>query len=415
MKRLRTFFLGSLTLFSLPLLGNVSRGAIQNPLLHMDSGWNSDMSPYRGIEAPGRSIKIRDLVDIQGEEVVKLQGFGVVTGLQGTGDSGDAAIKMIVSVAERQGIRLNSSDIKNKNVALVSLSAEVNPYQRSFDLAVKSIGDAKSLQNGYLEASTLSPIGSNEIYAVASGAVALGARYFEASGQNNRGGGGGGASGSSSITIGHPTMGFVMNGGQLVKEILAERQQDSTITLLLKHPSDRTATNIADAINRTLGKYGVEAEPTNAALISVHLTRHDFLRPGNLTRLIADIGDLSASSSNRAVITIDQGSGVVVMTEGVKMEPGSIAIAGLTVTVSSHITPVTRQGMFNGDTSFVDAPELQVSQDQANFLTVPAGTDLRKVQETLNALKLTPTSLISLFNAMQKAGMIHADIVIIPR
>jgi flagellar basal body P-ring protein FlgI len=121
------------------------------------------------------------------------------------------------------------------------------------------------------------------------------------------------------------------------------------------------------------------------------------------------------------------------MTEGVKMEPGSIAVAGLTVTVSSDITPVVRQAnnIFNfqgaqgvgnnqnapsgGETSFIDSPRLEVSQEQANFLTVPAGTDLRKIQETFNALKLKPTSIISVFQAMHDAGMIHADIVVLPR
>ncbi len=106
---------------------------------------------------------------------------------------------------------------------------------------------------------------------------------------------------------------------------------------------------------------------------------------------------------------------MIVMNEGVKLEPGSIAIAGLTVVVSSDITPVTRQGLTDGETAFYDSPELKVSEDQANFLTLPAGTDLRKVQETLNALKLSPTSIISVFNAMHEAGMIHADIIVMPR
>ncbi len=138
-------------------------------------------------------------------------------------------------------------------------------------------------------------------------------------------------------------------------------------------------------------------------------------KPGALTRLIADMGDLPVNVARKAIITIDQGSGVIAMTEGVKMEPGSIAVAGLTVTVSSDITPVTRQGLTSGAIAFIDEPQLQVAEDQANFLTLPAGTDLRRVQETLNALQLTPTSIISVFNAMHRAGMIHADIVVIPR
>lgn len=371
--------------------------------------YESRMEKLRGRPLCVNNIKVGDLVEIVGEEKVKLTGFGVVTGLNRTGDKKKAAIEMLLTVAERQGIRIDLEDIKSKNVALVTVSAEIDPYQRTFDIAVKSVGDAKSLQNGFLEASTLNPIGSNEVYAVASGAIALGARYFEATAAA------GTVGGTSSVTIGHPTAGFVIDGGQLVREIPAERIHNNTITLCLNHPNDRTATNIANVINEHMNAICVHAIPQNASTIDVRLEDDCLATNGNLTRLIADIQDLPTWVARKAMITIDQGSGVIAMTEGVKMEPGSIAVAGLTVTVSSDITPVTRQGLTDGEIAFMDHPQLQVSQDQANFLTLPAGTDLRCVQETLNALRLTPTSIISVFNAMQKAGMIHAEIVVIPR
>ena len=371
--------------------------------------FEAKMANLRKGPVGGRAIKIGDLVKICGEERVKMQGFGVVTGLNGTGDSGDAAIKMLVTVAERQCIRISAADIKKKNVALVSISAEIDPYQRTFDVAVKSVGDAKSLQNGFLEASTLHPIGSKDVYAIASGALALGARYFEANAAAGTTGG------TSSVTIGHPTMAFVIDGGQMTRELPTKRVHNGMVELVLKHPNDRTATNVANVINEYMNSICVRAEPTNASQVTVYLEDDCLARDGSLTRLIADIGDLPAYVSRRATITIDQGSGVIAMTEGVKMEPGSIAVSGLTVTVSSDITPVTRQGLTNGEIRFMDSPQLQVTQDHANFLTVPAGTDLRRVQETLNALRLTPTSIISVFNAMHKAGMIHADIVVIPR
>jgi flagellar P-ring protein precursor FlgI len=361
----------------------------------------------------GRAIKVGDLVDVAGDEHVKLNGFGVITGLNGSGDSGEAALKMLLTVAEKQGIRLSLDDLASKNVALVSLSAEVDPHQRSFDVAVKSVGDAKSLQNGYLEGSTLYPMGSNEVFAVASGAIALGARYFEAASAGVSASSA--IASSSSVTIGHPTTGFVIDGGQMVREIPAHRVHNGQITLGLKHPNERTATNISDAINDYMQDIGLRAHPTSASIVTINLDSPLYARAGDVTRLLADICDLPTRVSRRAVITIDQGSGVIAMTEGVKMEPGSIAVAGLTVTVSSDITPVTRQDVYNGDTGFFDVPELEVSQDQANFLSLPAGTDLRRVQESLNALNLTPTSIISVFNAMHKAGMIHADIVVLPR
>ncbi len=371
--------------------------------------FNERMESLRSSPAPGRTIKIRDLVEISGEERVKMAGFGVVSGLNGTGDSGRAAIKLLLNVAERQGIRLSLDDIKKKNLALVSLSAEIDPYQRTFDVAAKSVGDAKSLQNGHLEGSTLSPLGTDEVYAVASGALALGARYFAASPAA-------GAVGTpTSVTIGHPTVGFVLGGGQLVKEIPSTRIEAGRIEMFLKHPNNRTSTNIANSINAQMDGLGIRAIPTNASTVSVQLDDALFARDGNLTRLIADIGDLASTVSRKATITVDQGSGVIAMTDEVKMEPGSIAVAGLTVTVASDITPVTRQGFLEGSTAFYDIPELEVSENQANFLTLPAGTDLREVQQTLNALKLTPTSIISVFSAMHKAGMIHADIVVIPR
>lgn len=383
--------------------------------LHLDAAtdavnaFEAEMETMRANPAMGRAIKIQDLVEVVGEERVKLNGFGVVTGLNGTGDTGTAAITMLLTIADKQGIRLDPGEIKKKNIALVSISAEVNPHERTFDVAVKSVGDAKSLQNGFLEGSTLSPLGSSDVYAVASGALALGARYFEASPA------GGAVGGASSVTLGHPTMAFVVDGGQLIKDIPATRIRNERITLFLKHSDSRTATNVANSINRYMTGIGIAAEPADASTIDVIVKDGNFAKHGNLTRLIADIGDLPADVARKATITIDQGSGVIAMTEGVKMEPGSIAVAGLTVTVSSEITPVTRQDFLDGETAFIDSPELQVSEDQANFLSVPAGTDLQRVQETFNALRLTPTSIISVFNAMHKAGMIHADIVVIPR
>lgn len=377
--------------------------------LCMPEEYTESVENYRKGPVGGRQVKIGDLIEICGEDQVKLTGFGVVSGLNGTGDSGEAAVKMLLSVAKQQGIRITIDDIELNNLALVTISAEIDPYERNFDVAVKSVGDAKSLQNGFLEASTLSPIGCTEVFAVASGSLALGARYFEANPAR------GAVGGTSSVTIGHPTVGFVIDGGQLTRDLPAQRVRNDQVELVLKHPNDRTATNIADAINEYMNEICVRAEPENASVVNVFLEDSCLAKSGNLTRLLADIGDLPTMVSRRAVITVDQGSGVIAMTEGVKMEPGSIAVAGLTVTVSSQITPVTRQGLYNGETSFIDQPELQVTQDQANFLTMPAGTDLSKVQQTLNALRLTPTSIISVFNAMHRAGMIHADIVVLPR
>jgi len=366
------------------------------------------IEPLRMSNPSGRAIKIRDLVEVTGEESVKLSGFGVVTGLNKTGDKGKAAREMLLHVIKKQGLRIKLSDIAGQNVALVSISASVGPHQRTFDVSVKSIGDAKSLQNGFLEGSTLSPIGSTKIYALAQGPLALGARHFESQGEGADGG-------FAAVTLGHPTMGLVLHGGELLKEIPSTRLDNNRISLFIKYPNNRTSTNIANVINEYMESIGIKAYPKSASSVVLHLPSGYEGYDGKLTRLIADIGDLSTEVSREAIITIDQGTGVIAMTEGVKMEPGSIAVGGLTVTVSSDITPVTRQGTFEGETRLVDIPELTVSEDRANFLNLPAGTDLRKVQETLNALKLKPTSIISVFSAMHKAGMIHADIRVLPR
>ncbi len=404
MKKLRILFIATLVALSTGLLGQslnrVSSGS--------QAEYEDVMQKFRQVVAPGMSIKIQDLVEVVGEESVKLSGFGVVSGLNGTGDSGTAAIDLLLRVARKQGIIIDSKQIKKKNLALVSVSASVGPHQKTFDVAVKSVSDSKSLQNGFLEGTTLTPVGSAEIYGLASGSIALGARYFSS------GNAAGAVGAPATVTIGHPTMGFVLSGGELVRDIPSSRVEEGIMTLFVKYPNERTAANIANVINRYMGMIGVEAEPVNASTVLLYLPKYYVHKKGEITRLIADIGDLPTNISRKAVITVDQGSGVIAMTEGVKMSPGSIAVSGLTVTVSSDITPVTRQGMFDGDTDFVDSPQLQVAEDQANFLTVPAGTDLRKVQETLNALKLTPTSIISVFTAMHKAGMIHAELMIIP-
>lgn len=369
------------------------------------------IEPFRSVPAAGRLIKIGDLTDVVGDENVMLTGFGIVSGLNGTGDGSVAAAELLTKVAQNQGIQINPADIQGKNLALVSISAEVSPYQRIFDVAVKSIGDAKSLQNGFLEASTLSPIGSDTVYAVCSGSLSLGARYFST---NDKPQGGAAATNSASVTIGHPTMAFVINGGELTKEIPSNRMEDNKLTLFLKHPNDRTSMHIANSINQHMGSLGIEAEPTNAAIVTVKVSNYHQATQGRITQLIADINDLPSAVSRKAIITIDQGSGVIAMTEGVKMEPGSITVAGITVSVSSELEAVANKGLMGGNT-VLENQTLSVNQGKSNFLSIPAGTDLRQVQETLNAMKLTPTSMISVFNAMHKAGMIHAELIILPR
>ena len=382
---------------------------------YLDNGpetaaFQEQMEMLRNQPIDGSAVRIRDLVKVVGEERVKLTGFGVVSGLNRTGDTGGAALKMLLNVAKKQNIRINPDDIGKKNLAIVSISAEVGPHERIFDIAVKSIGSAKSLQNGFLEGATLSPLGSSDVYAVGSGAIALGARHFEANGEE-----GADAGGSTSVTIGHPSSGYVLDGGELIKDIPSQRVENGVMELFVKYPNSRTSTNIANSINDYMAPIGLRAEPTNSSTIRIFLPKRLQHRQGDLTRLVADLGELPAKVSRRAIITIDQGSGVIAMTEGVKMSPGSIAVSGLTVTVASDVTPVSRQGAFNGETSYVGTPELELSEQDANFLMLPAGTDLRRVQETLNALRLKPTSIISVFTAMKQAGMIHADIVVLPR
>lgn len=391
----------------IPYLAAASCFAINWEGTELDSLSAAPASVSKG---EARQVKIRDLTEVVGEEKIKLHGFGVVSGLNGKGDSLPAAIKMLLNVAEKLGLQIAVTDLKAKNLAVVSISAEVDPNQKTFDCAVMSISDAKSLENGFLEGSTLSPVGSTEVLALASGPLALGARYFEGGAAGGSPGGG-----NTSITMGHPTMAHVMNGGQLIKAIPAKRLQDATLELSVKYPDNRTASNIADKVNEVLGRSGFMAEARNASTVAIAVPSDIVGNPGRLTNAIADIGELSCDVSTKAIITIDQGSGVIAMTEDVKMEPGSVAVAGLTVTVSTDITPVVRQGDFDGQTTIVSNPEIKISEDRANFIQLEAGTSLSEVTKAFNLLKLPPSSVISVLNAMHRAGMIHADIVVIPR
>jgi flagellar P-ring protein precursor FlgI len=323
--------------------------------------FNQEMDPLRGALVPGRYVKVGNIADISGDESVMLNGFGIVSGLNGTGDNTAAAAAMLMKVASSQGIQLSPADIKGKNLAVVSISAEVHPHQKNFDIAVKSIGNAKSLQNGFLEASTLSPIGSKEIYAVASGALSLGGRYFETNS--------GGRGANSSVTIGHPTVGFVISGGELVQSIPSNRVVNSKLRLSVKHPDERTSMNIAKSINSRMGMLGIVADPISASVVEILLPEYYLNSPGRVTELVADINDLPTIVSRRAMITIDQGSGVIAMTGQVKMEPGSITVSGITVSVSAESRTVPKGGLLGGNDTVNDA-SLEVSQKNASFLAM---------------------------------------------
>lgn len=389
------------------LAGNVFSQSDEQAYEMLQEEISLRMEPYRGKDTMGKRIKIGDLTDLYGEDSMKINGFGIVTGLNGTGDTGEAALELLLKVASKHGLRIEKDDLKKGNVALVSLSAEVKPHERVFDVAVKAVSDSKSLQNGFLEASTMNPVGSSEVYAVVSGPIALGGRFFGAQGEG----------GEASVTTGHPTVGYVLGGGEFIKDLHINRLKRGKLVLFLKHPNERTATNIAGIINTTFEGLDIEADPHSNASVEVTVPDLYFGHEGagRLTQLIADISDLSAEPHNNAMITIDQGAGVIAISEGVKMESGSVAVAGLTVKVSSELQVAMRQGLTGGETKVVETPSLDVQEGQANFLLIPRGTDLVEVQSTLNALHLPPTSMISVLTAMHRAGMIHADLVVIPR
>lgn len=343
--------------------------------------------------------RIKDITSVQGMRDNQLVGYGLVIGLAGTGDSLRTSpfteISM-QSMLQRLGVKLEAGSINSKNVAAVAITATLPPFVAQgnrIDVSVSSLGDSTSLNGGVL---VMTPLlaADGHAYAVAQGPVAAGG--LQASGQ------------SASVSHGVPTTGRIPNGAIVERDNTAEINAIEKFALQLINPDFKTATMVADEINKFAARRYGQRIATAHDLRSVEV-----IRPHDITAsiLFSDIGELPVNPQTAARIVIDEKNGTIVMGENVRLSPVAVSHGSIVIKVTE--TPIVSQpdALSNGTTTVTSQTDISVEEPNGK-LAMLRGPTLEKLVTGLNRMGLKPTDMIAILQSIKAAGALQADLVI---
>ncbi len=345
--------------------------------------------------------RIKDIADVEGIRENQLIGYGLVVGLDGTGDTLNNApftLQSLTSMLERLGVNTRDTDLNTDNVAAVMVTANLPafaPQGTRIDVTVSALGDSESLQGGTLLVTPL--MGADgEVYAVSQGPVAVGG--FTAGGD------------AATVTRGVPTNGRISNGAIVEREIKFEMADLGVLRLALRNPDLTTARRIASAINAFLGRSTAEAQnPTTVQLAIPQDYR------GTAVDLLTDIEQLRVEPDTPARVVIDESSGVIVMGRDVRVSQVAIAQGNLTISVTE--TPqVSQPNPFaeTGTTEIVPRTDLNVQDSEDRRLAVLDGSvSLQVLVDGLNALGVSPRDMITILQSIKAAGALQAEIEVL--
>ena len=345
------------------------------------------------------TARIKDIVDIEGVRDNMLVGYGLVVGLNGTGDTLNGSPfteQSIIGMLERLGVNIRDESMKTKNIAAVMVTATLPPFTNQgsrIDVTVSTLGDAKSLQGGTLLVTPLLGADS-QVYSVAQGSVSVAG--FSAGGE--AGGG---------VTQGTPTAGRISSGAIVEREIPFELAAMTSTRLALRNPDFTTARRIAAAINDHLKIQAASAE--NPASVSINLPDGYHT---NMVNLLTDIEQLKVHPDQIARVVIDERSGVIVMGDNVRISTVALAQGNLTIRVTE--TPqVSQPEAFSqgGTTVVVPRSDVQVDADSNRKIAMlPEGVSLQALVSSLNALGVGPRDIITILQSIKASGALQADI-----
>lgn len=345
--------------------------------------------------------RIKDIADFEGVRDNMLVGYGLVVGLNGTGDSlsdGHFTKQSLKSMLNRLGVKPTDSGLDSKNVAAVMVTATLPPFASKgtrIDVTVSALGDSDSLLGGTLLVTPL--LGADgSVYAVSQGGVAVGGFTT------------GGA--AETITKGVPTSGRIPNGGIVENEIGFDLAAMQSVKVSLRNPDFTTSRRLAQAVNAFLGT--LAATSTDPGTVSVQVPN---AYQGRVVDLITDIEQLRIEPDQMARVVVDEQSGVIVMGENVRLSTVAIAQGNLTIRITE--TPqVSQPGPFSqtGATEVVPRTEIQIDEGGAQRLgIVETGVSLQEFVNSLNALGIGPRDMITILQAVKAAGALQADIEVL--
>ncbi len=348
--------------------------------------------------AYAKTSRIKDVVDIEGVRENQLVGYGLVVGLNGTGDSlGNSPFtkQSLLAMLERMGVNVRGENLNTGNVAAVMVTASLPPFTNQgskIDVSISSLGDATSLQGGTLLVTPLLAA-DGEAYAVAQGEVSIAG--FSAGGEG------------ASVTQNIPTAGRIPGGANIEREIAFRLEDLQSVRLALKNPDFTTARRIAQAINGFTSANLAKAENSGSVMLA-RPANYD----GTIVDLITDIEQLPIQPDQPAKVVISERSGVIVMGADVRISNVAIAQSNLTIKVTE--TPqVSQANPFaeGGETVVVPRTDLDVNQgDNVKLAQLETGVTLQDLVTGLNRLGMQPRDIITILQAVKAAGALQAEI-----
>lgn len=349
--------------------------------------------------AQADAVRLKDLVEIDGVRGNDLVGYGLVVGLNGSGDgirNAPFTEEMLANILERLGINVSGEQFRPKNVAAVLVTAELPPFARAgsrMDVSVSAIGDAKSLLGGTLIMTPLNAA-DGQVYAVAQGSVLAGGVSAEGD--------------AAKTTTGVPTSGSIPGGGRIEREVNFDFTELTDLRLALRTPDFTTALRIEQAINRETGRS--TARMLDSGTVQISLAQGSWASPAHF---ISRVENLPVTPERRATVVIDQRSGTIVMGEDVRISRVAVAQGNLTLRVEENPIVVQPNPFADGQTLAVPRSEATITDEPALTMAELAGhATLSEVVEGLNALGVGPRDMIDILKSIKAAGAIHADFVI---
>jgi flagellar P-ring protein precursor FlgI len=379
-------------IISLALLASLSLSASAAPAVARPSAAEQAVMP--------RTQPLRNLVSVEGVRENPLVGYGLVVGLNGSGDSTQVkySSQSVTNMLKQFGVKMpDGEEAKNKNVAAVMVSAVFPPgYRRgqAIDITVSSLGDAKSLRGGTLLLTQLRAA-DNEVYALAQGNVVVGG--LAASGKSG-----------SSVTVNTPTGGRIPNGAMIEREIATDFATRPVVLLRLRHPNFDTATNVVEAINRRFGQVATTSDGTSVEVVAPAVPTERVAFVAKLENMVVEAG------AETPKVVFNSRTGTVVISDGLRVKSAAVTHGALKVVISES-SAVSQPGPFSkgGQTAVTPQSKISVDQGSGQMFHWPPGARLQTIIDVVNSLGASPDDIMAILQALDQAGAIEGELVVI--
>ncbi len=349
------------------------------------------------LPANAEAARLKDIADVEGVRGNDLLGYGIVVGLQGTGDKSGTLFtnQGTANLLERLGIRVNPKDLKLANVAAVVATASLPPFAKEgskIDVTLSSIGDAKTLQGGIL---LLTPLraADGKVYAAAQGPISIGGFVVE--------------SGGDSAQKNHPTVGRISKGGTVERSIPFDLFSSGQVRILLREPDFVTIMRVQSALGKIVGEGVATAIDSGSVVVPL-----DPKYGKSPIDLIAKLESVEVEPDSPARVVVNERTGTIIMGEHVTVSTVALAHGNLNITITGETQVSQPNALAEGETVVVENKEVQVGEEGGQLSLIDKAVSLGEVVRALNSLGASPRDLIAIFQGLKKAGALQAELIV---